>query len=108
MEKLFQSIARYFPALKGDLYSVHSLTLEDKLAVNQAEIPVENINGAILLLSGVNDDQWPATAMSDQIIRRLDNARFTYSYEHIKLDGGHIAPLNHFDKIFYFLDKNLK
>jgi dipeptidyl aminopeptidase/acylaminoacyl peptidase len=95
------------PALKGDLYTAHKMMLEDKESVKKAEIEVENINGAILLLSGKNDDQWPATEMSDQLIKRLNSKNFKYYFEHIKLDGGHIAPLEHFNLVYDFLDKHL-
>jgi hemolysin-activating ACP:hemolysin acyltransferase len=83
------------------------MMLEDKESVKKAEIEVENINGAILLLSGKNDDQWPATEMSDQLIKRLNSKNFKYYFEHIKLDGGHIAPLEHFNLVYDFLDKHL-
>ena len=59
------------PALKGDLFTAHKMMLEDKEASKKAEIEVKNINGAILILSGKNDDQWPASEMSDQLIQRL-------------------------------------
>jgi dipeptidyl aminopeptidase/acylaminoacyl peptidase len=95
------------PALKGDLYTAHKMMLEDKEASKKAEIQVENINGAILILSGKNDDQWPAPEMSDQLIQRLKNKNFKYYNEHIKLDGGHIAPLEHFNLVYDFLDKYL-
>lgn len=97
-----------FPALKGDLYAAHRLMLEDEQAVKKAEIPVENIKGAVLLLSGTKDDQWPATEMSDQIVGRLQAHHFGYPFEHVKLEGGHTAPLNHFGKIHAFLEANLK
>jgi dipeptidyl aminopeptidase/acylaminoacyl peptidase len=95
------------PALKGDLFTAHKMMLEDKEAVKKAEIEVENINGAILILSGKNDDQWPASEMSDQLIMRLKSKDFKYYNEHIKLDGGHIAPLEHFNIVYDFLDKHL-
>ncbi len=95
------------PALKGDLYTAHKMMLEDKEASKKAEIQVENINGAILILSGKNDDQWPAQEMSDRIIKRLKSKDFKYYHEHIKLDGGHIAPLEHFNLVYDFLDKHL-
>lgn len=97
-----------FPALKGDLYTAHSMMLEDEAEVKKAEIPVENIAGAVLLLSGTGDEQWPATEMSDQIVRRLQAHHFAYPFEHVKLEGGHIAPLLHFEKIHAFLEENLK
>ena len=92
------------PALRGDLYSAFAMMLEDEKAVALAEIEVEKINGPILILSGTRDDQWPATKMSQQIINRLVKKNFKYSYQHLPFEGGHIEPLNHFDKIFNFLE----
>jgi len=94
------------PALKGDLFTAHKMMLEDKEASKKAEIEVENINGAILLLSGKNDELWPASAMSDQLIQRLKNKKFKHYNQHIELDGGHIAPLEHFNLVYDFLDKH--
>ena len=68
---------------------------------------MENINGAILILSGINGEIWPATVMSDKLIKRLKNKNFNYYNEHIKLDGGHIAPLEHFNLVYDFLDTHL-
>ena len=95
------------PAIKGDLYTAHSMMLEDKDAVKKAEIAVEKINGPILIVSGKNDDQWPATAMSNSLIERLENNSFTHYKEHIVLDGGHIAPLNQFNLVYDFLEKHM-
>jgi len=95
------------PALKGDLYTAHKMMLEDKEAVKKAEIEVENINGAILILSGKKDDQWPASEMSDQLIQRLKNKKFKHYNKHIAIDGGHIAPLEHFSLVYDFLDNHL-
>ncbi|HSF52462.1 MAG TPA: acyl-CoA thioester hydrolase/BAAT C-terminal domain-containing protein [Algoriphagus sp.] len=97
-----------WPALKGDLFGAFSLMLEDEKAVKQAEINVERINGPILILSGKEDDQWPATAMSDRIIARLTQNNFPHSYRHLAFEGGHIEPLNHFDAVFDFLEKEFK
>ena len=95
------------PALKGDLFTAHSMMLEDKQAVKNAEIEVENINGPILILSGKFDDQWPATSMSNKIIERLQQNNFKYYNQHIILDGGHIEPLKHYDLVYKFLEKYL-
>ena len=96
------------PALKGDLYTAHNMMLEDKEAVKKAEIKVENINGSILLISGTNDDQWPATKMSDQIVKRLQQNNFKHYYSHIKLSGGHIAPLENFNLVHDYLETHFK
>lgn len=95
------------PAIKGDLYTAHSLMLEDEEAVKKAEIQVENINGPILILSGKDDDQWPATLMSNRIIERLNENGFKYYKEHIILNGGHIEPLKQFNLVYNFLEKHL-
>ncbi len=96
------------PALKGDLYTAHAMMLEDKEAVRKAEIPVEKINGPILILSGKDDDQWPASEMSNEIVRRLKENNFKHFYSHVQLDGGHIAPMDHFHLVCDFLDRQLK
>jgi uncharacterized protein len=96
------------PALKGDLYTAHSMMLEDTAAFKRAAIEVEKINGAILLISGKNDEQWPAPEMSEQIIHRLQANNFTHYYAHIQLDGGHIAPLENFNVVYDFLEAQFK
>jgi dipeptidyl aminopeptidase/acylaminoacyl peptidase len=94
------------PALKGDLYTAHSMMIEDEEAVKKAEIQVENINGPILIMSGKNDDQWPATSMSNRIMERLKKNNFEYYNQHVILDGGHTAPLEQFHLVYDFLDKH--
>ena len=94
-------------ALKGDRFTAFSMMLEDETAVENAEIQVEKINGAILILSGKNDDQWPATAMSNKIIERLKKNNFKYYSEHVILNGGHTAPLDNFNLVYDFLEKHL-
>jgi uncharacterized protein len=93
-----------WPALKGDLHRAFSMMLEDSIAVAKAEIEVEKINGPILILSADKDDQWPATEMSEQLVERLKRTNFARQYEHIIVKGTHIEPLNHFDKVYPFLD----
>lgn len=95
------------PALKGDIYTAHSMMLEDEKAVKNAEIQVENIHGAILIMSGKNDDQWPATSMSNRIMERLKENNFKYYKEHAILDGGHAEPLEQFNLVYEFLEKHL-
>lgn len=95
------------PALKGDLFTAHSMMLEDEEAVKTAEIQVEHINGPILIVSGKNDDQWPATLMSNRIMERLEKNNFKYYKQHTILDGGHIAPLEHFNLVYAFLEEHL-
>jgi uncharacterized protein len=93
-----------WPALRGDLHSAFSIMLENTEAVAQAEIEVEKINGSILILSAGEDEQWPATKMSQQLVERLERKKFAHTYNHIVVKGTHIEPLNHFDKVYAFLD----
>lgn len=95
------------PALKGDRFTAFSMMLEDDAAAKNAEIQVENINGPILILSGKDDDQWPATIMSNQIIDRLRQNNFKYFHEHAILNGGHVEPLKKFNLVYDFLEKYL-
>ncbi len=96
------------PAIKGDLYTAHAMMLEDEKAVKNAEIPIENINGPVLIVSGRDDDQWPASEMSEQIVKRLKENNFAHYYTHIELEGGHIAPLEHFNLVYDFLEQHFK
>jgi uncharacterized protein len=93
-----------WPALQGDLLGAFSIMLENTEAVAQAEIEVEKINGPILILSADQDEQWPATTMSQQLMERLARKNFAHPYEHMVVKGMHIEPLNHFDKVYAFLD----
>jgi len=95
------------PALKGDLFTAHTMMLEDEVAAQKAEIPVENIEAPILILSGSDDDQWPASMMSEKVISRLKANDFKYEYQHIELEGGHVEPLNHFDLVYKFIQKHI-
>lgn len=93
-----------WPALRGDLYGAFSLMLENTEAVAQAEIEVEKINGSVLIVSADQDEQWPATKMSEQLVKRLERNKFNHPYQHVVVKGSHIEPLNHFDIVYAFLD----
>lgn len=93
-----------WPALKGDLFSAFSIMLENTEAAALAEIAVEKINGPILIMSADGDEIIPATKMSEQLVDRLHRKNFAHQFEHVVVKGRHIAPLNHFDKVYAFLD----
>lgn len=97
------------PALiKRDLRKAFDTMLNDKAAVEKASIHVEDINGPVFLLSATQDEMWGSTPMSDAIIDRLKQHNFIHHYEHLAIEGGHAAPLKHFDKIFDFLANHFK
>ncbi len=94
--------------LSGNLRRAFEIMLEDKEGVEQAAIKGENINGPVFLISGTNDEFWPSSEMSDMLIQRMKAKKFAYYSEHLSIDGGHLEPLKHFDKIDRFLDLHFK
>ena len=71
-------------------FEIYRRSLKQQDAVKQAEIPVERINGPILLFSGESDAMWPSTEMCAIIIQRLKEKGFRHKYEHIKYENaGH-------------------
>lgn len=58
-----------------------------------AEIPVENIHGRILLLSGKDDQIWPSYMMATRIMERLRRNKHSYADEHLSYNAtGHSIP----------------
>lgn len=49
----------------------------------EAEIPIENAQSAILLISGGDDQLWPADLLSERVIERLKSNHYPYTYEHV-------------------------
>jgi dienelactone hydrolase len=70
--------------------------LGDREAVGKATIPVERINGPVLLLSGKDDQLWPSALMSDKVIERLKQHGHPFRDEHVAYDGvGHFIPTSY-------------
>ena len=91
------------------LRKVHEEALQNSDRVKEAAIRVENIQGAIMLISGNRDRLWPATHMSEKIMSRLAANKFIYHYEHIDYNTGHngiIMNKNCWRKIFDFFKKH--
>lgn len=60
----------------------------------QAEIAVEHINGPILLISGGDDQLWPADILSEKVISRLREHDHPHSFEHIHFPrAGHAVGI---------------
>jgi dienelactone hydrolase len=87
-------------AIEPDANGVVSLTpaflryLENEERAEAAAIPVERINGPILLISGGSDALWPSAHFSRLIVERLERNRFPHPYQHLTYEGsGHtIGP----------------
>ncbi len=71
------------------LRKMHEEGLQNKMWIREASIPVEHINGAIMLISGNRDSLWPATAMSEKIMKRLKAQDFDYHFEHYDYNSSH-------------------
>lgn len=92
--------------IKRDLRRTFETMLKDTVAEQKALIKVENINGAILLLSATKDEMIPAVTMANKMMQRLKTNRFKHPHEHVIYEGSHTEPTKHFDKIFDFLAAN--
>jgi len=65
--------------------------LRDRDAVARAAIPVEQIRGPIMLISGGDDHVWPATEMCETILARLTDHRFSHAVEYLNYPrAGHM------------------
>lgn len=57
--------------------------ISDRDALRDTEIPVERINGPILLISGQDDQIWPSTVFSEIAIQRLTANNFGHKVKHL-------------------------
>jgi hypothetical protein len=72
---------------------VYRPALADTGRVEKARIPVENIKGAVLLVSGTDDQMWPSAYMADQVVARLAASKHPFPVRHLKYEGaGHALP----------------
>jgi dienelactone hydrolase len=63
---------------------------EDAAMVEAAEIPVERVDGHVLLLSGADDRLWPSTPLSAYAERRAARLGAADRVEHVAYPGaGH-------------------
>lgn len=66
------------------------MNLENVPALKEAMIPVENINGPVLLISGQDDRVWPSSLMSEMVIKRLKGHNHPHFFKHLSYKGsGH-------------------
>jgi dienelactone hydrolase len=58
-------------------------SLKDPEAEARAAIPVERINGPVLLISGQDDQMWPSSLMAGRAAERLAAHHHPYAVEHL-------------------------
>lgn len=97
----FSLSGKPFPYLPYDtsapftsVYDLYDRSLKFAAQHPDAVIPVERINGPILLLSGKGDTLWPASLMGDQVMARLGAKGFRHPHRHIAYpDAGHAGAI---------------
>jgi dienelactone hydrolase len=66
-------------------------SLDEPAAAAPAAIPVERINGAVLLVSGTDDKQWQSSEFADVAYERLRENNHPFPFEHLRFEGaGHL------------------
>jgi len=77
-------------AQHGFMLGLYLGSLQNTIAVAQAQILVERTQGAILLISGQQDTLWPSEQMCIAITQRLQQNGFAFPVEHYAHDAaGH-------------------
>lgn len=76
----------------GKLETLSYWRSADSAVVAQAAIPVEQINGPILLLSGSDDQVWPSAEMAQRLTQRaLDSPEYIHTIKNRTWDdAGHM------------------
>jgi pimeloyl-ACP methyl ester carboxylesterase len=70
------------------LRSTYALDENDPDALEAATIPVEDINGPVLLVSGTDDQMWPSDVFGDLVMERLAASGHPHARRHLKVEGG--------------------
>jgi dienelactone hydrolase len=66
--------------------------LADDAMIRAAEIPVEQVRGPILMVSGEADEMWPATDLAQIAEHRAAERGFPYRFTHLRYQGaGHVC-----------------
>ncbi|MFY9527894.1 MAG: acyl-CoA thioester hydrolase/BAAT C-terminal domain-containing protein [Candidatus Acidiferrales bacterium] len=75
---------------------LHRASLRDRVAVERAAIPVEQIGGPVLLISAGDDRVWPSSEMSRGVVQRLAARRESPPCVHLDYPAaGHMIRLPH-------------
>jgi dienelactone hydrolase len=70
--------------------------LRNQDAVMRAAIPVEQMNGPLLLISSGDDHVWPAQEMAEAVVARLKESGFQHTVDHLHYpSAGHLLRYPH-------------
>lgn len=98
---------RALPALlQRDIKKAMQISRADDPNASDALIAVQDINGPILFMSGIGDQLWDSTRMSNHMMQELAKANYPYEYQHLATRGKHDAPEHHLAYALRFLDRN--
>ena len=70
----------------------HLARREDRPAEEAATIPVERIDGPVLLISGGDDAMWPSALMAGKVAARLAAHHHPYPVENLVYRVHHTTP----------------
>lgn len=75
-----------------------------------AVIPVEKIQGPVLLISGEMDAMWPAKTAADFLIERLKEKKFPYEYQHLSYKHGshYMVPMHLYTEKMFKAERKYK
>lgn len=70
------------------LRNTYAMDKNDPEVLAAATIPVEKINGPVLLISGTDDQMWPSDVFGDLMMERFEANDFPHERRHLKIEGG--------------------
>jgi uncharacterized protein len=76
-------------AFTGRFGYLYRASLKNRDRAEKAEIPVECINGPVLLISATKDGTWPSGMMCEKIISRLSAHDLPHHREHVAIEAPH-------------------
>lgn len=75
---------------REDSFDWYLIPLRDAAYVDKVSIRVENINGPVLMISGVDDMLWPSAELTEFAVQRFERHGFRHRVEHLSYAGaGH-------------------
>ena len=88
--KLVRTVTKIRPIALTPMY-LSAMRHNDAELLEKGRIKVENTNGAILMISGADDQMWPSKLLSEQAVERLKSRDFKYPYKHLSYPNcGHV------------------
>ncbi|MDM0075207.1 acyl-CoA thioesterase/bile acid-CoA:amino acid N-acyltransferase family protein [Variovorax sp. J2P1-59] len=86
----YDASRRSSAGIEAGKFDCYLVPLEDADFADRAAIPVERINGPVLLISGADDQLWPSSELAEFAVRRFTQTGFPHRVEHLKYaNAGH-------------------